>query len=159
MRRDLIALPDESKTWVYQCAEPVTDDQAEQIRNELYEFTMQWQSHGVELDCYANLFHNQFLVFVADPSNLPSGCSIDASVHFVQQLGTRHGKDFMDRTTFAYMDGDHVKTIHKDDLKEAYGQGIIGDETFMFNNLVSGKDQFLMEWIIPLNQSWHKKFV
>lgn len=159
MRRDLIALPDNSKVWIYQCKDPVSYEVGEMIRKDLYDFSMQWGSHGVELDCYGNLFHYQFLVMVADPSNLPSGCSIDSSVHFVQDLGQKYSRDFMDRMTYAYMQEDHVKTITHQDLPAAYAAGQINDETLFFNNLVNNKSTFLEEWIVPFKESWHRKFV
>ncbi len=159
MRRDLIALPDSSKVWIYQCQEPVSYEVGEQIRQDLYDFSMQWRSHGVELECYGNLFHYQFLVLVADPSNLPSGCSVDSSVHFVQALGQKYGRDFMDRMTYAYMQEDEVKTISHQEFPSAYAAGEINDDTLIFNNLVDNKATFLEDWIVPLKESWHRKFI
>jgi len=159
MRRDLIALPDISRVWIYQCKEPVSYETGEKIRDDLYQFSMQWKSHGVDLDCYGNLFHYQFLVMVADPTNLPSGCSIDSSVNFIKELGQRYDRDFMDRMTYAYMEDDHVKTISHADFPSAYKSGQITDETLVFNNLVDDKATFLENWIVPLNESWHRKFL
>ncbi len=159
MRRDLIALPDSSKVWIYQCKEPVSYEVGEQIRQDLYDFSMQWSSHGVELECYGNLFHYQFVVLVADPSNLPSGCSVDSSVHLVQELGQKYDRDFMDRMTYAYMENDRVKTISHQDFPSAYKTGQINEETLIFNNLVDNKATFLEEWIVPLKESWHRKFI
>lgn len=158
MRRDLIALPDSSKVWIYQAPAPVSYEVSEQIKKDLYDFTMEWKSHGHELDCYANLFHYQFLVFVADSSNLPSGCSIDSSVHFIQALGDKYGVDFMDRETFSYMVDDTVHSIAKSDFKGGFESGKLGEEILMFDNLVQNKADFLERWVVPLEESWHRKF-
>lgn len=159
MRRDLIALPDDSRVWVYQAREPIDHERTDAIKEALYNFTMQWSSHGHELDSYAHLFHHQFLVMVADGSSLPSGCSIDASVHLIEDLGREHNVDFFDRMTFAYMEDEEIKTIHKSALPSAYEKGEVSDETFFFDNLVNNKSTFLENWIVPLGESWHKKFV
>ena len=159
MRRDLIALPDDSKVWIYQSTQLISDEATENIKNELYDFTMKWASHGADIDCYAHLFHHQFIVCVADESKHVSGCSIDSSVHLVKEIGKRYNLDFFDRMNYAYLANDMISTVHHSKLKEAYANGTINDETLFFNNLVSDKNTFLTEWIIPLSQSWHKKFI
>jgi len=120
---------------------------------------MQWTSHGKVIDSYAHLFHNQFIVLVADGSELPSGCSIDSSVHFITDLGKLHRVDFFDRMTFAYLEDDHVNTINNIDFKQAYKEKVVSNETLMFDNLVNNKKDFLEKWIVPLEDSWHTKFL
>ena len=158
MRRDLIALPEDSKVWIYQASNPISDKIADLIKEEIYNFTMNWTSHGHTLDCYGHLFHYQFLVMVADANSLPSGCSIDSSVHFIKGLGEKYGIDFFDRMRFAYLDGEDIKTVSNVEFKGLVSNGNINHETFMFNNLVDNKNTFLEKWIIPLNESWHQKF-
>lgn len=159
MRRDLIALNDQSKVWVYQCNTEVSDEVEEAIKSKLYDFTMFWNSHGKELDCYANLFHKRFLVFVADDSNHIGGCSIDSSVHLIKQFEQDFNLNFFDRLTYSYVKNDEFHFIHSSAFAEAYKNGSITDETLMVNNLVNTKEAFLTEWIIPLSDSWYKKML
>ncbi len=159
MRRDLIALPEDSKVWIYQSDKKIADQASQDIKDALYTFSMNWQSHGSELDSYAHLFHHQFVVMVADGSQLPSGCSIDSSVHFISALGEKHGIDFFNRMNFAYLIDDHVHTVKSSELKAAYSNKIINEETLMFDNLVNIKSDFLEKWIVPLRDSWHTKFL
>ncbi len=159
MRRDLIALPENSKVWIYQADKSIPEDTCEAIKEALYDFSMSWISHGVELDCYGHLFHSQFLVLVADSSNLPSGCSIDSSVHFIEGLGQRHKVNFFDRMTFTYMQDEVVYAVHTTDFKDKFDSGAINAETLVFDNLVNDKSTFINEWIKPLKDSWHMKFL
>ncbi len=159
MRRDLIALSDHSKVWVYQCDQFINDEDSEAIKQSLYEFTMQWSSHGQELECYAQLFHNKFLVFVADDAHIVSGCSIDSSVNFIKTLESKFNLNFFDRLNFTYMKDDEVKVIHSSQFKAAFDSGQINADTFMFDNLVKDKAQFLSSWIVPLKESWYTKFI
>lgn len=159
MRRDLIALPDTSRVWIYQSPVMIDDDTTEKIKADIYDFTMQWASHGQELDCYGHLFHYQFLVLVVDGSNLPSGCSIDSSVHFIQGLNEKYNVDFLDRMTFTYLEEDHVHSLPSTDFKSAVSDGKINEHTLVFNNLVDNKTDFLEKWIVPVNESWHKRFL
>mgnify|MGYP000164657672 CR=1 FL=1 len=159
MRRDLIALPDSSRVWIYQCDQFVSDDVAEQIQKALYDFTMVWQSHGMDVESYAQLFHKKFLVFVADESNLVSGCSIDSSVYLIKQLEQAYNLSFFDRLNFSYLQDDTVSVINSAQIKEAYDDGIINAETLMFDNLVNTKEAFINNWVIPLNESWYKRYL
>lgn len=159
MRRDLIALPDDSRVWVYQADQFITESSTEDLMSKLYDFTMSWSSHGAELDSYATIFHYLFLVLVADPHRLPSGCSIDASVHVIEELGGQHNLNFMNRMEFAYLLEDNVHTIQSKDLAQAYKNGLINEETLFFDNLVNTKEALLDRWIVPLKDSWHTKFL
>ena len=50
-------------------------------------FMEQWTRHGSNLRGSFTIKYNQFLVLAVDEDfNAISGCSIDASVHFVQEL-------------------------------------------------------------------------
>jgi len=159
MRRDLIALPDDSKVWIYQSATTIEESVADKIKSDLYDFSMQWMSHGQSVDAYAQLFHKKFLVFVADESQHVSGCSIDSSVRFIQQLGQQNQLDFFDRLHFSYLEDDQIKQIHSSKFADAYKSGEITDETLMFDNLVNIKSTFIDRWVVPLKDSWYTRYL
>jgi len=162
MVADLIALDDRSRVWIYQSDQELSDEARYEIQDYLLQFLSQWTAHHEELKSYGNIFHNQFLtLFVDETTASASGCSIDSSVHFVQQLGQKYNVDFFNRMIFSYLDEEQKKviTLSKDDFKQAYANDIINDETLVFDNLVKTKGQFLTEWVKPLNDSWHKRFV
>jgi len=162
MVADLIALDDKSRVWIYQADKTLSDEQRYEIQGHLYTFLSQWTAHHAALKSYGNLFHDQFLtLFVDETTASASGCSIDASVHFVEQLGNRYQVDFFNRMIFSYLDEEtqRVITLGREEFKAAYQAGDIGDQTLVFDNLVKTKDQFLTEWLKPLKNSWHKRFV
>lgn len=156
---DLIALDDSSKVWIYQADRELSYDELDDIREELQTFLMQWTAHAQDLYCYGNVFHRRFLGLFVDESHASaSGCSIDASVRFIEQMGAKLGVDFFGRMTYAYLQDDEVKTIDHAAMSDAYGQGQISDETLFFDNLVKTKHDFLKRWILPLSDSWHARF-
>lgn len=161
MIRDLIALPDTSKVWVYQSNKEFGDDIREQIRDQVRGFVHEWTSHQSPVEAYGNVFHRQFIVLVAnEEKGAVSGCSIDGSVNLIRNIAASYNLDFFDRNIFSYMTEDkQIKTVTMSDLPEAYKNGIVTDETLFFNNLVKNKDQFLLDWIVPLKSSWHYRFV
>jgi hypothetical protein len=166
---DLIALENGSRVWVYQCDQRLNEEQVEGIRNDLWQFLDQWTSHNSRLYTYGNVFHELFLVFFVDERYAgASGCSIDKSVHFVEDLEKKYGVNFFGRTDVAYMEkaedeeGEDISAIHickLDDLKSLYSNGKINDHTFVFDNLVQTKGDFLKRWVLPLNESWHRRYL
>ena len=159
MRRDLIALPDSSKVWVYQSNKIIDDETTDKIKSDVYDFTMNWQSHGVELDCYGHLFHNIFLVLVADDNNHIGGCSIDSSVHFVKSLESKYNLHFFDRLCYCYMQDEKIDFVKSRELKTKILDGDIDGQTLMFNNLVTNKQAFLNEWIMPMSETWYSRYL
>lgn len=161
MLRDLIALPDHSKVWIYQADRPFDDNSKELVRADIREFIDQWNSHSVPVESYGNLFHQQFIVLVAnEEGHGVSGCSIDSSVQLIRALGEKYNMDFFNRNTFAYMtEKEEIKTIDKDSLPDLHQSGEINSSTLFFDNLVSNKKQFLEKWVIPLENSWHSRFL
>lgn len=158
---DLIALDNDSRVWIYQADSEFSYDQLDQIREELFPFLDQWVSHDQDLMTYGNVFHRRFLALFVDETraNVASGCSIDSSVRFVKHVGSAHKKDMFDRMTYCYMVDEEIFDIHHSEMQAAYQSGKINDETFFFDNLVKDKGQFLTEWIKPLKESWHFRFV
>jgi len=159
MRRDLIALPDDSKVWIYQANRLLNDDETTHMQSEIYDFTLKWNSHGKEVDCYGHIFHNLFLVFVADETNHVSGCSIDSSVHFIKSLGNKYNVDFFDRLNYVYFKNDKINRIFHTDMKTGLTNGKIDNETLFFNNLVDTKEAFIKDWVTPIKDNWLNRYI
>ena len=107
-------------------------------------------------------------IFVDERFAGASGCSIDKSVHFIGMLEKKYDISLMERTYVAYMqkaedsEGEDISkifTLPLSELKASYDDGNVNDETFVFDNLVKTKGEFLKRWVVPLGESWHKRFV
>jgi len=159
---DLIALDGTSRVWLYQADRELSYDELDDIREDLFGFLSQWTAHNAELHTYGNVFHRRFLGLFVDESlsTSASGCSIDASVRFVQDLGQKYSIDFFDRMQYSYMDAEEIiHTISHTELPAAYAEGLVVDETLFFDHLVKDKTSFLKSWLVPLKDSWHYKFI
>jgi len=153
-------LSNETRVWIYQSSRLFNDTELQEIKHYLQQFATQWVSHNRALSAFADVFHNQFIVLMVDESQAgASGCSIDASVHFLQQLQAKYSVNLFDRMTFAYKDADEVKTANRTVFKELYDAGKINDNTLVFDNLVNTKAAFDQQWVKPLKESWHKRMV
>lgn len=95
MVRELIALGPESRAWIYAADRELTYEELDIAREMLFPFLEEWTSHSKELMCYGNIFHQRFLgIFVDESLSQASGCSIDTSSRFVQQLSEKLKVDF-----------------------------------------------------------------
>ncbi len=157
---DYKLLPDTSRVWIYQAQAPLSPKNVEEIEAHLTKFATAWVSHNNQLHAFAQVYHNQFLVLMVDESQAgASGCSIDKSVHFMQQLEQHYQIVLFDRMTFTYKDGEAIQSAHKQEFAELYKAGKINDDTLVFDNLIKTKKDFDSQWIKPLGTSWHKRMV
>lgn len=160
MIRDLIALENTSKVWLYQAHRELTYDELDFIRPRIFEFLERWTSHNQQLMTYGNVFHRRFLgLFVDETLSGASGCSIDKSVHFVESMGAQLKIDFFQRSTFCYLKEDVIYDVQSSELNTQLQDGLIDDETLFFDNNVKDKDAFLKRWLVPFKESWHYRFV
>lgn len=161
MVADLIALDDASRIWIYQADRKLEDKERHEMQAHLYQFLGSWTAHSSELKAYGNLFHSRFLTIFADETQAAaSGCSIDKSVHFVEQLGSHYKVDFFNRMLFSYFDEEeYLHTHDQAGFKAAYANGSLTNDTLVFDHMMKTKGQFLTEWVKPLKDSWLKRFV
>lgn len=150
----------DSKVWIYQSSRPLTELEAKTIQQIAQTFAEEWVSHNRMLKAAASVQHGRFVVLMVDESvHDASGCSIDKSVQFMRRLGEEFGIDFFDRMTFAWMENGQLQTAHRDEFAEKYRQGLLNDETLVFDNLVPNKAAMESRWLLPLGSSWHKRMV
>ncbi len=157
---NLIAFPDHSRVWIYTADKMIDDKFIPQVHRSIQEFVSKWHSHQQELVASGGILHNRFIVFIVDESkNAPGGCSIDKSVHFVQQLGTQLNIDFFNRNIIYYIQQEEILPTSLIELTSLSQQGKINQETKFFDPLVPNKKEFMQNWLKPLNTSWLNRFV
>ena len=156
---DFDKLPDNARVWVYQANRPFTDGEVETIRQALQLALSQWVAHGQPLLASAQVILNRFVVVGVDEGyTLPSGCSIDASVRTLQEIGRQVNADFLDRSAAVKLVDGSVQTVALSDLKAAVTNGLITPDTTVFNTLVKTKAEFLANWHIQAADSWLKRY-
>ena len=144
-----------SKGWVYQSNRLFNLSEALEIEALLNKFSSEWRSHGDEVNAYCNLFFGQFVILMADESETSvGGCSTDASVRFIKELGTKFNVDFFNRTNLAFYVKDKIQVLPMTQLLYAMDNAFIDEDSLYFNNLVQNKSELESKWIIPIKESW-----
>jgi len=150
-------LSDQSKVWIYQTNRRLTTSEQTSIKEKLDEFIPDWIAHGKNLKASSDILYDHFIILMVDESAASaSGCSIDASVHFLKDIEKDFNVILFDRLLFAFKQDDEVKVVNKNTFKELISDNQINNETLVFNNLVNTKKELNENWLIPLRTSWHK---
>lgn len=153
-------LPNNSRVWIYQSEREFNPKEIEFIATKSEEFINQWTRHGDNLKGSFTIKYNQFLVLAVDESfNNVSGCSIDSSVHFVQQLEKELQLDLMDKMNITFKDNEHINLVKLSDFQKYVKAEKITPETIVFNNMIQTKEDFENNWEVAAKDSWHKRFL
>lgn len=152
-------LPDHARVWIYQSNRELTPEELEEFRKQADLFITQWTAHGRSLRAGYDLPYNRFFVLGLDQSTHgASGCSIDASVHFVQAMEKAFSVDLLDKMNVTFRQGDYIAYKPLLDFKKMAKQRAISGKTIVFNNLVSTKAEYEENWEVPALESWHQRF-
>lgn len=144
-----------SKVWIYQAKRNLTEQEVANANEAADKFTAQWAAHNQALNAKGKILENRFLVLMVDEAQAQaSGCSIDSSVHFVQELGNQLQIDFFDRLNIAYPIDGTIKTFPLKDLKSLFLEGKFDDTLYIYNNTVTNKKDFDEKWLVPIKESW-----
>ncbi len=154
------SLPDTSRVWIYQASRSFSEVELEEITKSLDEFLKEWTAHGSQLQAGYEIKYNRFLIIALDQSQTAaSGCSIDASVHFIQQLERKYDIQLLDKMNVSYKQGDFVVYKPLTDFKKMAKEKAVSKATIVFNNLVINKYEYLNHWEVPAEESWHGRFM
>lgn len=153
-------LPNNSRVWIYQSEREFTQEEINFISERAIGFVKQWTKHGSDLQGSFTIKYNQFLVLAVDEGfNNVSGCSIDSSVRFVQELEKALQVDMMNKMNISFKDGENINIVKMTAFKEFAKARKITAETIVFNNMITTKEELETKWEVAANDSWHKRFL
>jgi hypothetical protein len=157
---DFNTLPEESRVWIYQANRSFTPEELSEIETKLDVFIQNWTAHGSNLQAGYLIKYKRFIVLGLNQNlNAATGCSIDASVHFIQQLEKAYNVDLMDKMNVSYKQGDFIAYKPLADFKTMAKQRAVSKNTIVFNNLVNNIAEFKDNWEVPASESWHARFL
>lgn len=146
---------DHSRVWLYQSNRLFTLSEALQIEQHLENFVANWKAHGDPVKGFATLFFGQFIILMADETNVHvSGCSTDSSVHFIKEIERLYHVQLFDRQMLGFVIKDKVQVLPLNQIDYAIKNGFIDGDTLYFNNTVLTKKDLSEKWIVPVKESW-----
>lgn len=153
-------MPGRSRIWIYPSSRQLTTDEVSIISDELNQFCEKWSAHGHQLLTSYKIIHKRFILLSVDEEvSGASGCSIDSSVHLIQNLGKQFNIDFFDRTAIPFLINGEVTTYPIKDLKTIFLEGRIGSKDYTFDLLTPTLEQWNIRGILTVENSWLSRYL
>ncbi|NAS30146.1 ABC transporter ATPase [Flavobacteriaceae bacterium R38] len=153
-------LPKTSRVWIYQANRGFSSEEIVEIKTKLDAFIENWTAHGSNLKASYEIKYNRFIIIALDQNvHAASGCSIDASVHFIQRLEQEYNVELLDKMNVSFKQGDFVAYKPLLEFKKMAKNKSVSKNTIVFNNLVTNIDEYLQFWEVPAKDSWHSRFL
>ncbi len=152
-------LPIESRIWIYQSNRKFTDDEMTEIETAVKNFVENWSAHGTSLEASFVTKYNRFIVLAVNQEvQAATGCSIDSSVAFIQELEKKYEVDLLDKMNVTFKNGEFIAHKSLIDFKKMAKEKAVSGTTIVFNNLVNTIQEFNEAWEVPAEDSWHSRF-
>ncbi len=160
MLTDFNTLSNDSRIWIFQGSRSFSNEELIEISKSMDRFIEDWTAHGADLKAGYEIRYNRFIVLGLDQTlNKASGCSIDASVHFIQALEKKYNVELLDKMNVSYKQGEFIAYKPLVEFKKMAKQKAVSKNTIVFNNLVNTKQEYLEHWEVPASESWHGRFM
>lgn len=154
------SLPDHARIWIYPSNRKFSEQEVEIVKKGVSEFLTQWTAHGAELMAGFEVPYDRFIVIGLNQDQAAaSGCSIDASVRFIQSLQEHLGVDLLDKMNVTFYTGEHIAHKPLLEFKKMAKNKSVSRNTIVFNNLVNTKEEYQNHWEVPAHESWHNRFL
>ena len=152
-------LPEDSRVWIYQSNRKFSDVELAEIESELILFVEKWAAHGNELEASYLLKYNRFIILAVNQEiQQVTGCAIDSSVSFIQNLEQKYQIELLDKMNVTFRNGEYIAHKSLLDFKKMAKEKAVTANTIVFNNLVNNIEEFNENWEVPAGDSWHSRF-
>ncbi|MCY1489039.1 hypothetical protein D3C87_205290 [compost metagenome] len=152
-------LPDESRIWIYQSNRKFSDEEMAEIESDVKTFVEGWAAHGTGLEASYQLRYNRFIILAVNQEvQSATGCSIDSSVQFIQELEKKYNVDLLDKMNVTFKLGEHIAHKPLVEFKKMAKEKAVSANTIVFNNLVNTVGEWHEYWEVPAHESWHSRF-
>ena len=153
-------LPDTTRVWIYQSTRPFTEMEITVLKSQINGFVSEWTAHSHQLAAAGDVLFERFIVLAVDENQAgASGCSIDKSVNFIKGIENQYVTQLFERMNFAFLEDGDVSVVSSAEFSRLYTEGVLSENTLVFDNLVQSIGTMKSQWIKPVKSSWHKRFV
>jgi hypothetical protein len=152
-------LPDHARIWIYPSNRTFTEKESVAIRTKTDKFLEHWTAHGAHLQAAIEMPYDRFIVLGLNESiQSASGCSIDASVRFIQSLEEEFDLILLDKMNVTFRQNNELLYVHLKDFRTMAKKKEILPNVVVFNNLVLNKSEYKTLWEVPATSSWHSRY-
>ncbi len=148
------------RIWIYTISKPLSEEQLTEFKNRCQNFVSTWTAHDVSLDASFEIYRNRLVIFKVDEANYnASGCSIDKQVRLVKELEQAFSIELLNRLLVAYEAADEVVVTKQAQIEELLKEGVINENTLVFDNTISQSIDLAGNWKRPLKDTYLSKYL
>jgi hypothetical protein len=152
-------LPSNARVWIYQSNRIFTKEELAKIEGATHNFLTHWTAHGSELKAGVGFRYDRFIILGLNESiQSASGCSIDASVRFIQSIEEEFSVILLDKMNVTYRNKEEIQYIPLKEFRKMAKKKQIYSSAIVFNNLVLDKGEYETQWEVPAASSWHSRY-
>lgn len=152
-------LPAHSRIWIYQSNRKFSQEEVDDIELTTKKFIEDWSAHGQGLEASFRIEYNRFIIIAVNQDiQAVTGCSIDASVQFIQSIEKKYNVDLLDKMNVTFKLGEHIAYKPLIEFKKMAKEKAVSANTIVFNNLVNTIEEWQDFWEVPASDSWHNRF-
>ena len=156
-RIDFSELPDHGRLWVFPARRELDSEAEASTLRVVDDFLEGWAAHGAPLRSGRELVEGRFLLVGVDvDAEAPSGCSIDALVRRLRELGDAIDAGFIDHAPIWYRDDAAIKSVSRSEFRTLSESGEVTADTPVFDTSLTTVGA-LREGRLerPARDSWH----
>jgi hypothetical protein len=159
-RTEFSRLPGDARLWIFGAARALEARERAELLGLVDRFLDGWKAHGAPLTCARDLREDRFLMVAVDQASVPpSGCSIDAMVNELRQLGDRLGVGLVGSGDVFYRAGTgEVRRASRADFKRLAETGEVDPDTVVFDTTLTRVGRLGEgSWELPARAAWHRR--
>lgn len=159
---DVSELPDSARAWIFGADRSPGPSETGRLLDAVSRFLQSWTAHSRELRAALAWREHRFLVVALDEGRVPaSGCSIDALVGRLRELGEELSLDLLDggRVWFSDAEG-RTRAVSREAFRRLAEEGEVGPGTTVYDLTADRLGEIRSgEWKRPAAQSWHAELL
>lgn len=153
-------LPAHTRFWIFTSNRLLTQQEFDDLNNELSLFIQKWTAHKQELNASFSVIDNAILVVGVDESQTgASGCSIDSMTKEITRLAQQMNIDWLNRFSIVIKSSDGIITTNANNLKDLFLAGKINEQTLVSNALLSNFDELQTNLYLPIKDTWMNRYL
>ncbi len=153
-------LSQNARIWVYTSNRLFSDHERDTILTQGQAFVSTWSAHGDKLKAAIDILDNCFLVIGVDQDETSaSGCSIDASIIFLQGLEVELDLSLLDWNNIAFSEKNHIRLMKRADFENALKDDSIDADALIYQTNLKLKSDLQTKRTVPLSESNFKNLL
>jgi hypothetical protein len=154
-------LPDHGRLWVFPASRELAPAESSTLLAWVDAYLDEWAAHGAALRSGRELRAAYFLLVGVDEDvEAPSGCSIDALVSRLRELGGTLGVTLIDHASVWYRDGDdaEIQRVSRPEFRRLVREGSVGPDTVVFDTTLTRLSEVRDGRLeVPARDAWHAR--